>query len=48
MKLEQAERKQIERLVDISKAAFDSDIAVGASTVGGPPEYDSVTWHEKC
>ncbi len=35
MKLVQAEQKQIERIVDISKAAFDSDIAVGASSVGG-------------
>ncbi len=47
MKLVQAEQKQIERIVDISKAAFDSDIAVGASSVGGPPEYDSVAWHEQ-
>jgi GNAT superfamily N-acetyltransferase len=47
MKLVQAEQKQIERIVEISKAAFDSDIAVGASSVGGPPEYDSVAWHEQ-
>lgn len=36
---------QISTLVDISKAAFDSDVAVGAPSVGGPPEYDSVAWH---
>ena len=47
MKLVQAEQKQIEGIVEISKAAFDSDIAVGASSVGGPPEYDSVAWHEQ-
>lgn len=47
MKLVQAEQKQIERIVNISKAAFDSDIAVGASAVGGPPEYDSIAWHEQ-
>ena len=31
MKLENAELKHIERIVAISKAAFDSDIHVGAS-----------------
>ena len=45
MKLENAEMKHVERIVAISKAAFDSDINVGASEVGGPPEYDSVPWH---
>ncbi len=38
-------KDQIPTLVDISKAAFDSDITVGASSAGGPPEYDSVGWH---
>ena len=47
MKLVQADQKQIERIVDISKAAFDSDFASGTSSVGGPPEYDSVAWHEQ-
>ena len=36
---------QIPTLVGMSKAAFDSDVAVGASTEGGPPEYDSAEWH---
>ena len=45
MKLENAELKHIERIVAISKAAFDSDIDVGASEPGGPPDYDSITWH---
>ena len=45
MKLENAELKHIERIVAISKAAFDSDINVGASEAGGPPYYDSVPWH---
>ena len=45
MKLENAELKNIERIVAISKAAFDSDIDVGASESDRPPEYDSVTWH---
>ena len=45
MKLENAELKHIERIVAISKAAFDSDINVGAPEAGGPPDYDSVAWH---
>lgn len=31
----------------ISKRAFDSDIAVGASSKGGPPGYMSVNFHIK-
>ena len=45
MKLENAELKHIEKIVAISKAAFESDINVGASEVGGPPDYDSIPWH---
>ena len=45
MKLENAELKHIERIVAISKAAFDSDINVGASEAGKPPDYDSIPWH---
>ena len=45
MKLENAELKHIERIVAISKAAFDSDINVGGSEAGGPPDYDSIPWH---
>jgi RimJ/RimL family protein N-acetyltransferase len=47
MKLVPADQKQIRRIVDLSKAAFDSDITIGASSVGGPPAYDSVAWHEQ-
>ena len=45
MKLENAELKNIERIVAISKAAFDSDIDVGASDTDRPPDYDSIPWH---
>ena len=45
MKLENAELKHIERIVAISKAAFDSDLHVGASGPDAPPEYDSIPWH---
>ena len=36
MKLENAESKHIERIVAISKAAFDSDIDVGARDADRP------------
>ncbi len=45
MKSENAELKNIERIVAISKAAFDSDINVGACEADRPPYYDSVPWH---
>ena len=45
MKLENAELKQVERIVAISKAAFDSDLDIGATEAGGPPGYDSIPWH---
>ena len=45
MKLETAELNSVERIVAISKAAFDSDMDVGVSEAGGPPDYDSIPWH---
>ena len=42
MKLENAELKNIEKIAAISKAAFDSDINVGACEADRPPDYDSV------
>ena len=45
MKLENAQWEHIERIVAISKAAFDSDINMGAPEPGGPPDYDSIPWH---
>ena len=47
MKVESAELKHIERIVAISKRAFETDIAVGGTIGDYPPEYDSVTWHEQ-
>ena len=43
--LEKAQKEYIEELTAISKAAFDTDIEVGAEEIGGPPEYDSAEWH---
>ena len=45
MKLEHAELNHIERIVAISKAAFDSDMHVGAPEADAPPDYDSIPWH---
>ena len=45
MKLESAELIHIEKIVTISKDAFDSDRNVGASEADAPPEYDSIAWH---
>ena len=47
MKLENAERKQIERIVAISKRAFETDVEVGGTVGDYPPEYDSICWHEQ-
>ena len=45
MKLEKAERSQLERIVAISKRAFETDVAVGGTVGDCPPEYDSLIWH---
>jgi len=45
MQLVKALPEHIPDLVRISKAAFDSDVTVGSSAVGVPPEYDSPEWH---
>ena len=47
MKLENAELKHIERIVAISKRAFETDIEVGGAIGDYPPAYDSVIWHEQ-
>ena len=47
MKLENAELKHIERIVAISKRAFETDVEVGGVIGDYPPEYDSILWHEQ-
>ena len=47
MRLEKAELKHIERIVAISKRAFETDIEVGGTIGDYPPEYDSAVWHEQ-
>ena len=45
MKLVKAERTQLERIVAISKRAFETDTEVGGVVGDYPPEYDSIPWH---
>jgi predicted acetyltransferase len=45
MEIVEASIEQVELLTRISKAAFETDITVGGKDVGGPPNYDSVEWH---
>ncbi|MFX0016129.1 MAG: GNAT family N-acetyltransferase [Promethearchaeota archaeon] len=42
-----AMKKDAEKLTSISKRAFDSDIEVGAPGPGGPPWYDSPSFHQR-
>ena len=45
MQLVKSTEEHIPLLVALSKAAFDSDTAVGAPEPDGPLEYDSPEWH---
>ena len=45
MKLVKAERTQLEKIVAISKRAFETDVTVGGAVGDCPPEYDSLIWH---
>ena len=47
MKLVKAQSAQLEKIVAISKRAFESDVEVGGAFGDCPPEYDSFTWHEQ-
>jgi len=42
-----AQAEEVPRLTEMSKAAFDTDVQVGGSEPGGPPDYDSLEWHRK-
>ena len=47
MKLLKASTADAVTLVGISKHAFDTDVEVGGSCVGGPPGYSSLPFHTK-
>ena len=47
MYIVKAEENQIERIVDISVRAFETDVYVGGATGDCPPGFDSVDWHKQ-
>lgn len=47
MEIRLAKEEELKILTKLSKEAFDTDINVGGSEVGGPPNYDSKAWHLK-
>ncbi len=42
-----AEAEQIEKIVNMSVRAFETDINVGGKKGDCPPEYDSIEWHKQ-
>ncbi len=36
---------EVQRLTEISKAAFDTDVDVGGTEPGGPPDYDNADFY---
>ena len=47
MYIVKAEAKQVEKIVDMSIRAFETDINVGGVKGEYPPEFDSVEWHKQ-
>lgn len=45
--LKKAVARDATTLAEISKRAFDSDVACGAVSPGGPPGYDSAGWQRE-
>ena len=47
MRIAPARRADCPALAETSVRAFDADVHHGAPGPGGPPGYDSVSWHER-
>jgi GNAT superfamily N-acetyltransferase len=47
IRLVRAHASDADALTDISRRAFDNDVAFGAPGPGGPPGYDSVEWQRR-
>ena len=45
MYIVKAEADQVEKIVDMSISAFETDVNVGGGKGECPPEFDSVEWH---
>ena len=47
MYIVKAEADQVEKIVDMSIRAFETDVNVGGAKGVCPPGFDSVEWHEQ-
>ena len=47
MYIVKAEANQIERIVDMSIRAFETDVNVGGAEGDCPPGFDSIEWHKQ-
>ena len=47
MYIVKAEANQVEKIVDMSIRAFETDVNVGGVKGDCPPEFDSVEWHKQ-
>ena len=47
MYIVKAEANQVEKIVDMSVRAFETDVYVGGVKGDCPPEFDSVEWHKQ-
>ena len=47
MYIVKAEAKRVEKIVDMSIRAFETDANVGGAEGDCPPEFDSVEWHKQ-
>ena len=41
-----AEENQVNKIVDMSVRAFETDVNVGGTKGDCPPEYNSAEWHQ--
>lgn len=47
MYIVKAEADQVEKIVDMSIRAFETDVTVGGLKGDCPPEFDSIAWHQQ-
>ena len=47
MYIVKAEVNQVEKIVDISIRAFETDVNVGGIKGDCPPGFDSIVWHQQ-
>ena len=47
MYIVKAEAEQVDKIVDMSIRAFETDVNVGGAEGDCPPEFDSVEWYKQ-